>query len=760
MGQLDRQNTTQNKDVKQQFSLLRFVQWFKSFLESQSLLTYSSDFGAARLDPCELRSVVPYTYTLSERSAELHGQQPSMSRAEYATIAYSRVCVSTLSVVSGVKRDRRSRAVSLQRRTLKMPHWLKRLVLCLCVHAGLENAGCARVPVATESLAATAEEWPQLAQSRRGALEGRALQSKTISKDIAHLRSESVQTKHDYDATICNKPVIPVLEIGDDDNDDGERFVEITDRYVAGAARTDGVCRRQLAFMRRYGYLADGQSGVEFAYTALGVADAVRRLQAFAGVPRTGVLDAATRELFKKKRCGIKDIEEGSGRSKRYVIKKGWNKNVITYKIVNGSSTMSLEDVERYVARGLAMWAPHGRLTFEPYAGDGQGRADIRVSFRKGDHGDGFPFDGLGQVVAHAFAPPHGVIHFDDDEIWGESTGEDDVTDFFAVAVHELGHTLGLSHSPVKDSVMYPYYRVPVEGLHEDDITAMKALYLSVQESPTERIDETTEKVLTSHSTVAKATFPDMSTDTDNSTRAPAPADTTAGAATTDAYTDSYYSDDSEEEPPDRCRCDYDTLQAIQDKIYVFQEEWVWVINTDRKLRPGYPKRIHDIFVGLPEDVEVVKAVYERRNGNIVIFSGRDYWEFDRGFRSVGTGSLSEFDLPPDVLEVNAVFVSNYNNKTYFIENDRFWRYDESTKTMDANYPKSMSAWRQIPYPISAVLVWKGETYMFRGPRFWRFDSRLVGVPADRYPLPTAQIWLACPSAPGMQRYTTDEDDE
>ncbi|GBP73714.1 hypothetical protein EVAR_103176_1 [Eumeta japonica] len=36
------------------------------------LLTYSFDFGAARLDPWELHTVVPYTYTLSERSAELH----------------------------------------------------------------------------------------------------------------------------------------------------------------------------------------------------------------------------------------------------------------------------------------------------------------------------------------------------------------------------------------------------------------------------------------------------------------------------------------------------------------------------------------------------------------------------------------------------------------------------------------------------------------------------------------------------------------
>ncbi|GBP28292.1 Potassium voltage-gated channel subfamily H member 8 [Eumeta japonica] len=37
------------------------------------LLTYSSDFGAGRLDPCELRKVVLYTDTLSERLAELHG---------------------------------------------------------------------------------------------------------------------------------------------------------------------------------------------------------------------------------------------------------------------------------------------------------------------------------------------------------------------------------------------------------------------------------------------------------------------------------------------------------------------------------------------------------------------------------------------------------------------------------------------------------------------------------------------------------------
>ncbi|GBP87620.1 hypothetical protein EVAR_99944_1 [Eumeta japonica] len=39
--------------------------------KDEQVLTYSSDFGAARLDPCELRTVVPYIYMLSERWAEL-----------------------------------------------------------------------------------------------------------------------------------------------------------------------------------------------------------------------------------------------------------------------------------------------------------------------------------------------------------------------------------------------------------------------------------------------------------------------------------------------------------------------------------------------------------------------------------------------------------------------------------------------------------------------------------------------------------------
>lgn len=52
--------------------------------------------------------------------------------------------------------------------------------------------------------------------------------------------------------------------------------------------------------------------------------------------------------------------------------------------------------------------------------------------------------------------------------------------DFFSVAVHELGHSLGLMHSPEDGSVMNPYYRQHTSGTFQlgyDDILALYELY-------------------------------------------------------------------------------------------------------------------------------------------------------------------------------------------------------------------------------------------------------------------------------------------
>lgn len=107
--------------------------------------------------------------------------------------------------------------------------------------------------------------------------------------------------------------------------------------------------------------------------------------------------------------------------------------------------------------------------------------------------------------MAHAFFPYEdgfgGDIHFDNDETWTDRRSDDPEdglhtnlcftknyysfwyilgTDFFTVAIHELGHSLGLSHSHHPSSIMFPYYTgfdKSQSSLDYDDILAVYELY-------------------------------------------------------------------------------------------------------------------------------------------------------------------------------------------------------------------------------------------------------------------------------------------
>lgn len=53
----------------------------------------------------------------------------------------------------------------------------------------------------------------------------------------------------------------------------------------------------QVLFMQRYGYLPSAGEGEASSFTPDSITEAVRLLQGFAGLPRTGVLDGETKKV-------------------------------------------------------------------------------------------------------------------------------------------------------------------------------------------------------------------------------------------------------------------------------------------------------------------------------------------------------------------------------------------------------------------------------------------------------------------------------
>lgn len=161
---------------------------------------------------------------------------------------------------------------------------------------------------------------------------------------------------------------------------------------------------------------------------------------------------------------------------------EGWDgqgRNAVEVGYWMGSIIRSLPETQARaeVIRAMQKWAAAAAITFKGLAWPNQ-KKSIDIFFAAGDHGDGFKFDGPGRVLAHAFYPPPnaetiaGDLHFDADEPWKIGTD----VDLFSVALHELGHSLGLGHSDNPNDVMYAFYRRYTD-LQQGDITALRTLY-------------------------------------------------------------------------------------------------------------------------------------------------------------------------------------------------------------------------------------------------------------------------------------------
>jgi len=177
-------------------------------------------------------------------------------------------------------------------------------------------------------------------------------------------------------------------------------------------------------------------------------------------------------------------INEESAISEFRAIAK-WDKLDIAYFFINGTGKLPADSEREVVRQAFDLWAQQTSLTFTEVSSEAD--ADLTIGWASGDHGDGDPFDGPGDVLAHASFPnPYDdrqvFLHFDDDERWVNSDSND--VDLLTVAAHEIGHTLGLAHSDDPRALMYPSYSGPHRFLDNDDVQGVQAIYGAVSNAP------------------------------------------------------------------------------------------------------------------------------------------------------------------------------------------------------------------------------------------------------------------------------------
>ncbi|XP_043115156.1 matrix metalloproteinase-28 [Puntigrus tetrazona] len=244
---------------------------------------------------------------------------------------------------------------------------------------------------------------------------------------------------------------------------------------VSTAARAQG-------FLERYGYLSEENE----PHSADEVKSAIREFQRLSQLPVTGGLDRVTLEKMSSPRCGVQDVwgQEVIGsltgprlrRRRSAQTGEKWHKRHLTYRIMNWPHNLFPSQVHMAVKTAFQLWSNVSGLIFQELQ---QGPSDIRLAFFEGEHNDGTgnAFDGPGGALAHAFFPFRGEAHFDLSERWTLNGLKGH--NLFLVMAHEIGHTLGLLHSPVRHALMSPYYKKRSSNalLSWDDITAVQQLY-------------------------------------------------------------------------------------------------------------------------------------------------------------------------------------------------------------------------------------------------------------------------------------------
>lgn len=478
-----------------------------------------------------------------------------------------------------------------------------------------------------------------------------------------------------------------------------------------------------------------------------GLEKEIALVQHMAGINVTGQLDFETKKLFVIPRCGNTGEEKElsfSGEARKRRRKRdftdeyiAWACKMLNDVIIKQYSNSLPEDAQaRLIARTISVWRkriPGVERCRKRRSINVEQRREIEIIFARPNSSYQYPFEGKGGTFGEVIFSNDSKIevYFDDSEPFTTNTSSGMNLDW--VALHELGHTLGLKHSNVRYSVMYPWYQGYFSNLElsPSDIEQLQALF--GRPSTTSRPSAKTEAPATTEVTTSKASAVFI-TDT-------TPAVTTVAEkeVTTLKVTEK---PSSSPLVGDICNVHkFDSFMMSTDgRTYVFSGDYFWVLSASLNVEGG-PIKITNKWKELETPID---SAYTNPDGRIVFFKGSIYWRYYGSILEEGPGDISQIGLPSSLRDLDAAFIWGGNKKTYFFKGNIYWRYNEFNKAVDKNYPKSIIAWG-LPHNMDSVITWNGNerTYFFKDDKYWRLDDGWLELERG-YPRRITPVWMKC----------------
>ncbi|XP_073864533.1 matrix metalloproteinase-17 isoform X4 [Macaca fascicularis] len=410
-------------------------------------------------------------------------------------------------------------------------------------------------------------------------------------------------------------------------------------------------------WLSRFGYLPPADPTTGQLQTQEELSKAITAMQQFGGLEATGILDEATLALMRTPRCSLPDLPvlTQARRRRQAPAPTKWNKRNLSWRVRTfpRDSPLGRDTVRALMYYALKVWSDIAPLNFHEVAGSA---ADIQIDFSKADHNDGYPFDGPGGTVAHAFFPGDhhtaGDTHFDDDEAWTFRSSDAHGMDLFAVAVHEFGHAIGLSHVAATHSIMRPYYQGPVGdplryGLPYEDRVRVWQLY-GVRESvsPTAQPEEP----------------PLLPEPPDNRSSIPPRKDV-----------------------PHRCSTHFDAVAQIRGEAFFFKGDRYWVFK-DNNVEEGYPRPVSDFSLP-PGGIDA--AFSWAHNDRTYFFKDQLYWRYDDHTRRMDPGYPAQSPLWRGVPSTLDDAMRWSDGASYFFRGQEYWKVLDGELEAAPGYPQS-----------------------------------------------------------------------